>query len=144
MPSTDDILKNLYLNQSLSAYHWNRDKKEKQDYNETNPGYGVEYQDGDMRYMIGQYLNSLRKNSNYGLAGYMPLRMDTGIGRFRAGVVGGGITGYPTGVVTPAAGLAGAYENGNFGLNVMAVPNAKIGNTNVDGFMGIQAKYKMK
>jgi len=134
----------LYLDQSLSAYHWNRDKKNQMDYNETNPGFGLEYQDGDMRYMLGQYLNSLRNNSNYALAGYMPVHADTGIGRFSAGVVGGGITGYPVADVVPAAGLMGSYEKGPFGVNLMAVPNAKIGSTDIDGFLGLQAKYNLK
>jgi hypothetical protein len=142
--STDDILKNLSLTRNIAAYHWNRDKQKQMDYNENNPGFGLEYQDGDRRYMIGQYLNSLRKNSNYALMGYTPLHADIGIGRFSAGVVGGGITGYPTGVVTPAAGLLGSYDNGNFGVNLMAVPNAKIGSTDVDGFLGLQAKYNLK
>jgi hypothetical protein len=61
MGRLSDLLDNLYLNQNISAYHWNRDKKEKMDYNEVNPGIGLELQDGDMRYMVGNYLNSLRK-----------------------------------------------------------------------------------
>lgn len=142
MPSYDDIIKNLYLNRSLTAYHWDRDKKNRLDYNETNPGVGLEYKDGDKRYMIGQYLNSLRKNSNYALMGYTPFHANTGIGRFSAGIVGGGITGYPLADVVPAAGLLGTYENGDFGVNAMAVPTVKVGKDTVDGFLGIQSKYK--
>lgn len=144
MGKLSDLLDDLYLNQNISAYHWNRDKKEKENYNEVNPGIGLELKDGDMRYMIGNYLNSLRNNSNYGLVGYTPFNADTSIGKFSAGIVGGGITGYPTGDITPAAGLLGSYEKGRFGINLLAVPNAKVGGKDVDGFLGIQGKYKLK
>lgn len=142
MPSLADLLKDVSLDQSISAYHWNRDKKEKMNYNEVNPGIGLTLQDGDMRYMIGNYLNSLRNNSNYGLVGYTPFNKITDLGKFSAGIVGGGITGYPTGDITPAAGLLGSYENGKFGLNLLAVPNAKVSGKDVDGFLGIQSRYK--
>jgi hypothetical protein len=142
MEPLDDLLKKVSIDQNISSYHWNRDNKEKNNYNEINPGIGLEYKDGDMRYMIGNYLNSLNQNSNYLLAGYTPVNKLSDLGRFSAGVVGGGITGYPTGVVTPAAGLLGSYENGKFGLNLLAVPNVKISGKDVDGFLGIQSRYK--
>lgn len=142
MPVIDDILKNLTIDESISAYHWNRDKKEKMDYNESNPGIGLEYQDGNTRFMIGNYLNSLRKNSNYGLVGYTPFNAKTDVGNFSGGIVGGGITGYPMADVMPAAGLLGSYENGKFGINLLAVPNVKMGDKDIDGFLGLQTKYK--
>jgi hypothetical protein len=38
----------------------------------------------------------------------------------------------------------GSYEKGRFGLNLLAVPNVKIGGKDVDGFLGLQGKYKFK
>jgi hypothetical protein len=142
MESLDDLLKKVSIDQNISSYHWNRDNQKKNNYNEINPGIGLEYKDDDMRYMIGNYLNSLNKNSNYMLAGYTPINKLSDLGKFSAGVVGGGITGYPTGDITPAAGLLGSYENGKFGLNLLAVPNVKITGKDVDGFLGLQSRYK--
>jgi len=133
-----------FIDTSISAYHWNRDKKEKMNYNETNTGFGIEHEDGDYRIMLGQYLNSLRKNSNYALMGYSPFHVNTDYGKFSAGIVGGGITGYPAGDITPALGLLGSYENQDFGINLIATPNAKIGDKDVDGFLGLQGRYKIK
>lgn len=142
MSAIDDILNNLYINRNIAAYHLDRGKKEANDYNETNPGLGLEYKDGDKRYMIGQYLNSLRKNSNYALMGYTPFNADTSIGKFGAGIVGGAVTGYPFMDITPAAGLLGTYENGKFGANLIATPTVTIDGKTNDGFIGLQGKYK--
>lgn len=142
MPSYNDFSNNIYLNKNLLSYHWNREKKEKRDFNEINPGYGIEYQDGDIHYMIGQYLNSLNNNSNYALTGYTPFKYNTGYGMLSGGIIGGGVTGYPMADVVPSAGLLGNYQNDNFGINVIAVPTVQVGKDTVDGFLGIQGRYK--
>lgn len=144
MPSLADLLDNAYISNSVASYHLDRDKKEKKDYNEANHGLGIEIKDGDLTYMLGQYKNSFRKNSNYGLIGYQPLKAETRLGKLALGLLGGGITGYPIGDVVPAAGLMGSYENGRFGLNLIATPGVKIGDTEIDGFLGLQGKYKLK
>jgi len=142
MSAIDDIIKNLYLTRNIAAYHLDREKTKEKDYNESNPGWGLEYQDGDKRYMIGQYLNSLRNNSNYALMGYTPYHYDTGMGMLSGGVVGGAVTGYPYMPVTPAAGLLGTYENGKFGANLMLTPTVTVDGKSNDGFLGLQGKYK--
>lgn len=144
MPSLSDFLDNLYLDANLTAYHWNRDKTKKYDYNEVNPGLGIEHDSGDWRQMIGRYKNSLNGKSNYGLVGYTPLQYDTPIGNLKLGGVAGGVTGYPMASIAPAAGLLATLQRGNLGLNLMAVPTVKFGDTTADGFAGLQARYKIK
>jgi len=144
MPTLADIIRNSSIDMNLSAYHWNRDKKAVKDYNEVNTGVGITYAKGDTRYMLGQYLNSLRHNSNYALVGKTLLDTDTLIGKFGLGVVGGGITGYPLADVVPALGLLGTYDTKNFGVNLIATPNVKVGDKDVDGFLGLQGRYKFK
>lgn len=93
--------------------------------------------------MIGQYLNSLKKNSNYVLVGYTPLQADIADGKVSAGIIGGALTGYGK-PVTTAVGLLGTYENKDFGINLIAAPNAKVDGKEIDGFLGLQTKYKIK
>lgn len=143
-PILDDIIRNSSVDVNLAAYHWNRDKQKILDYNEVNPGIGITYTDGDTHYMAGQYLNSLRHNSNYALVGKTLLDTNTAIGKFGLGVVGGAITGYPLADVIPAAGILGTWDSKDFGLNLIATPNVKVGNKDVDGFLGLQGRYKFK
>lgn len=141
MTDIDDIFKNLYLDRNLASYHWDREETKKRDFNEVNPGLGIEYDNGEWRGMLGQYLNSHRKNSNYALAGYTPYIKNTDYGTFKAGLIGGAVTGYNESAV-PMAGLLGSYQNGKFGLNLMAVPDAFLGDKKVFGFAGLQGRYK--
>lgn len=134
----------LSLNANVAAYHWDRDKTKKENYNEVNPGIGITAKDGDLRYMVGQYKNSLRGNSNYGLMGYTPLNKETSAGKFSGGVVGGAVTGYPNMPVAPVLGLMGAYEVDGVGVTLIAVPTAEIKGKTADGFLGLQMNYKIK
>lgn len=135
---------NWYLDANLSAYHLDRDRKNQMNYNESNPGFGIEHDDGDWRQMFGQYKNSLRGNSNYALLGYTPIHYDTPYGNFKLGGVVGGITGYPYLPLTPAAGLLGTYDYGNFGANLIVTPTVRSGDKQFDGFIGLQGRYKFK
>ena len=137
----NNFLNNLYLDQNLAAYHWDRNAVKEKNFNEVNPGLGIEYDNGKWRGMLGNYLNSMRGNSNYGLLGYTPIIKNTDYGTFKAGMIGGGVTGYDL-PIAPVAGLLGSYQNGKFGLNLMAVPDAEIGGKKAYGFAGLQARYK--
>lgn len=133
---------NWYLDRNIRAYHLDRAKKDLMDYNEVNPGLGIEHDSGDWRQMFGQYKNSLRGNSNYALLGYTPLHYDTPYGNFKFGGVVGGVTGYPLMPVVPAAGLLGTYDYGKFGANLIATPTVTVNGNQVDGFLGLQGRYK--
>lgn len=142
MPTLEQ-LQNLYLNQNLSAYHFDRQATKDKNLNETNPGIGIEHQNGDFRQMLGQYLNSKGRKSNYALVGYTPFNMQGSFGKLSAGIVGGGITGY-TVPITPAVGLLGSYQNGRMGVNITAVPDATVNGQKAHGFLGAQLRYKLK
>ena len=126
-----------YINQNLAAYHWERDAVKKYNLNENNPGIGFERDYGLSRLMVGGYKNSDRKNSLYALLGYTPVE----INNLKAGVFGGGVTGYDRPVI-PAAGLLFSYQGKDLGANVMLTPN--VPRQNIHGFAGLQLRYPIK
>jgi hypothetical protein len=126
-----------FLDQNQAAYHFDRKAVAEKNLNESNPGIGLEREDGDWRQMVGVYKNSDRKNSVYGLVGYTPVHA----GGFSAGVFGGGVTGYET-PVQPAGGLLMTYQGKNMGVNLTAIPN--VPSKNVYGFIGLQLRYAME
>lgn len=138
-----NFLDNTYLDANLGSYHWNRDAVKDMNFRETNPGLGLEHDSGKWRQMIGEYLNSNKKHSNYALLGYTPFQTQTPLGLLKAGIVGGGITGYDV-PVAPALGLLATLQNGKYGLNFTAVPDASMNGHKAYGFAGLQARYKLK
>lgn len=126
-----------YFNQNLAAYHWDRDAVHARGFSENNPGLGYERGVGSLKYMAGGYENSMRKHSLYALLGYQPIQ----IGNFKAGVVGGGVTGYQHGV-DPVGGALLSYDGKDYGANLVLTPN--IPNQHVYGFAGLQLKYPFK
>lgn len=120
IPSDGDLL--LEIN-GLSK-HFNTDEK----FNENNKGLGLQYQwtDEDLIKMIklGQYLNSLGRNSNYAALGAKKRLYNGDNWHIDAGGLFGGITGYGNGI-TPAALPLLSIGNGAFGVNIMASPAIK-------------------
>lgn len=126
-----------YINQNLTAYHYDRDAVREKNFNENNPGIGYESDDGIHRVMLGGYKNSERRNSLYALAGYTPFRL----GDLQAGIVGGGVTGYRRDI-TPVLGLLMSKKLGDLGVNLVLSPN--VPKQNVYGFAGLQLRYPLK
>lgn len=129
----------IYIDYSVASYHHNREAVKSRNLNEINNGLGLELDNGSLRKMVGFYKNSRHKTSIYGLVGYTPFKFDN----FKFGVIGGGLTGYSKYVV-PAGGLLGTYQFNDFGLNVTVVPSAKILNHKIQGFTGLQIRYRLK
>ena len=133
----------LYLNQNVAAYHLDRQATREKNFNESNFGLGLERNDGNSLQMIGSYKNSMNKISYYALVGYTPLVVDSKYGSFKAGVIGGLVTGYDIPVV-PALGALMSYQYKDIGVNLTVTPNATIKDTKAYGFLGLQMKYKIK
>lgn len=127
---------NIYLNINLSAHHWSRADAIKYDFNEINPGLGIEYEKDNRRLMLGTYKNSIRRDSNYILIGYMPMHLEN----LSMGIAGGAVTGYFQSVM-PVGGLLATYQHNRIGVNVLMVPNVL--SIEVYGFAGIQLRYRI-
>ncbi len=127
-----------YFDANLASYHWGREDVAQNNLNETNPGIGIERDTGEWRQMAGVYQNSIRRTSSYALLGYMPFRVDN----LSLGGVGGVVTGYFVEVV-PAVGLIATLQFNDIGVNIIAVPNAHVMHKDVNGFVGLQLRYKL-
>jgi hypothetical protein len=135
---TDSNASDMYLNVTTVSRHHNRDAVRDYDLNEVNPGVGIEYQDDRLRIALGQYRNSVRKNSTYALAGYSLLAGD----RASIGIIGGLVTGYDN-FVRPAAGMIATYQIGSVGANLLYVPNAYELHPGAHGFTALQLRFRL-
>jgi hypothetical protein len=98
------------------AYHFEKGH----DYNWLTAGVGFEKTVREkIRVAGGFYLNSNRAWSTYVAAVWLPLEY----GNFKAGLLGAAVTGYKA-TVTPAPAMVLAYEQRNYGFNVVGVPDA--------------------
>lgn len=100
-------------------------------YCEFNPGLGIEHE----HLVYGGYRNSLCRASFYLGARWQPFRYES----WRFGFLGMGVTGYED-PVTLGAGMAFSYEPGEWGANIVWVPNKK-GQFN-NGVIALQAKRR--
>lgn len=101
-------------------------------FNQVNPGLGLEYDVGNWGVALGDYKNSYSKQTVYLVASYTPIHM----GDFAFGAFGGPATGYNVPVV---GGLLVAYRHANYGFNLMVIPPAaKDGST----VLGLQLVFK--
>ncbi|GEM_PF-1853989 len=82
----------LFLQFNVASYHPNEDKDE--DYNEFNPGVGLEYHMDDYYFAGGFFENSIDKFSTYWGVGH---ERTIGADWFGLGVLGGVVTGYDGG-----------------------------------------------
>lgn len=86
-------------------------------FNQSNPGVGIEYDTGNWGFAVGSYKNSYYRNTTYAVAGYFPFQA----GNFRFGAFAGPATGYNVPVV--GGGLI-EYRDGLKGFNIMIMPPA--------------------
>ncbi len=133
---TSPALADSYLTVNVASLHYARSTVREYNLNEVNPGLGLEYSQNNCKLAAGQYLNSVRHNSNYIYAGYLPYEYK-GI---KAGIVLGSVTGYAY-KVTPVIGLTATYNLGILGVTVIATPS--VSKINALGFLGFQVKYSI-
>lgn len=131
-----------WLVATLASKHVNvNDALVEEEFNERNPGIGVEYHHSrDVILMAGEYKNSVSRTSWYAVAGYTPIH----IGFVSIGAAGGLISGYPAyndGNPAPAAvGLVRA-EGERIGANLILIPPIKA-KFYTPLTIGLQAKYR--
>jgi hypothetical protein len=91
---SDSILESgrLYLQVNVASYHPNEDDDE--NYNEFNPGVGLEYHFDDFYLAGGFFENSIDKTSTYWGVGH---ERTIGTNWFGLGLLGGIVTGYDSG-----------------------------------------------
>lgn len=114
--ATSFAFADTWISATTVSYHLDRNRN----FNEVNPGLGVEYGiTENAKAIAGFYKNSIYKESAYAGAAWTPISIAKGL---RIGVVGGIITGYrlsPAPMLIPVAML----EGGRFGINVLFVPH---------------------
>lgn len=112
------------------AYHFEKGK----DYNWATAGVGFEKQLREgVRAVGGFYLNSHREWSTYLGGAWLPIA----VGAWKAGVLGGGATGYGR-PVTPVGGLVLSYELRSYGFNAVFIPPV----ASTGGVLWLQAKTR--
>lgn len=118
----------VWLSASVASFHTDRTKQ----YNETNPGIGLEVTRGNHSAALGTYSNSYYRQSNYLTYSYRPLHMDA--------VSVGGFAGVASGYESPfIGGAVVSYEGRRFGANVLIVP--PVGDRS--GVFGLQLKWRL-
>lgn len=91
-------------------------------YNNDTPGIGALCPvDGDWSLAAGAYFNSVRKQSFYAGAAWQPVRL----GPVKAGLYGGGVTGYRDEVSPFLAFALSAPIGPAFGVHLIAVPEVE-------------------
>lgn len=114
------------------SYHFERDLG----HNEVNYGLGFERDvDQSWSWSAGVYKNSLRRASVYALANYYPWALSES---WRAGVMGGLMTGYHQSPVIPVAAPILEWRGTRWSFQGYVVPTIK---PYVDGAFVIQVKY---
>ncbi|HEY4556172.1 MAG TPA: hypothetical protein VIG68_07040 [Lysobacter sp.] len=97
-----------------------------EDFNEFNPGVGVEVQWQPRHALAGGYFrNSVDRDSLYALYQYTPLQLGR---RVRLGAMVGAVTGYPgynDGGLAPAGGLLAKIEGARVGANLILLPRIR-------------------
>jgi hypothetical protein len=92
-------------------------------HNERNYGIGLRYEKGEYALQVGDYYNSLRKNSFYVGMDWSPIHTNiTGCLNFESGLYAGGATGYSY-KITPIAGVQAAFKCKNVFIRVRAMPD---------------------
>lgn len=113
-----------------------------EDFNEFNPGIGIEVQWRPRHaFAAGYYRNSVDDDSLYALYQYTPLSL----GRFvRVGGMLGVVTGYPgynDGGIAPGGGLVLKAEGQRVGANLVLLPRIP---DSTPWVLGLQLKYRFR
>ena len=113
-----------------------------EDFNEFNPGVGVEVQWRPVHAVsAGYFRNSVDEDSLYLLYHFTPIALGRHV---RVGALGGLVTGYPgyrDGGVAPAGGLVAKLERGRFGANLILLPPLE---DVTPATLGLQLKYRFR
>ncbi len=149
-----------FLDINVGSRHYDRAAVAQRDLSEVNPGIGYENDNivmhpeddptdaGATRFlgMVGIYRNSLKGTSAYALLGREPIE----VGRFKAGIVLGAMTGakiHPNEPsawydLSPAIGAIFSYQFDNIGANLILTPSDEA--IGIYGFAGFQLRYKLQ
>ncbi len=110
-------------------------------FNQQNFGFGVEYQTDPTRYVVlGEYQNSVHKNTRYIGGAWMPLKF----GIVKLGAIGGAADGYPkmrNGGFFPVVLPVVAIETKHVGANFVIMPSVA---DKVSGCIALQLKYRFQ
>jgi len=116
------LLSKLWIDGGLLSYH---PTDHTHQFNDLNYGAGLEFEKSpSLGFAAGEYRNSVRHNSYYGMVEYKPLHL----GPVRAGIAGGTINGYPAmfnGKFFPAAMPLVSIEEKHAGVNFVYIPSVK-------------------
>ncbi len=118
----------VWLSASVASYHTDRSK----DYNESNPGIGLEVSKGNHAAGLGTYENSYYQQTVYLTYSYRPMHLGK--------VSVGGFVGLATGYESPfIGGAVVSYEGKRFGGNLLIVPPVE----DRSGVIGLQLKWRL-
>lgn len=131
----------LWISPGMVSFHFERNMG----FNESNPGFGLEYSiNKDWSVAGGRFKNSEYNQSNYLTVAYQPLDFFG----FKLGLAGGVMDGYsgpnnkynkkPFPVLLPVM----SYEHKNFGVNILWVPQVKTDAATIYSAIGVQFKIK--
>lgn len=123
---------------NVASHHFNAGE----DFNEFNPGVGIEVQ-WQPRHGVaaGYFRNSVDHDSFYALYQYTPLALGRHV---RVGAMIGAVTGYPgynDGGIAPGGGLVLKAEIERFGANLVYLPKLSGVTPNT---LGLQVKYRFR
>ena len=111
----------VWVSGMATSYHADRSAN----YNESNPGVGLEIdpEDSSLKYVLNVYKNSFGNVSVLVAAAWTPVKL----GAFKAGVVGGAVSGYPLyhEKFGPVAALLVTYEGEKYGVNLITIPQLR-------------------
>ena len=121
-PNSQHDPSKLWINAGFLTYHPTDHSGQ---FNDLNYGLGLEYEKSkSFSFAAGEYRNSVRHNSYYGMVEYQPLHL----GVVKAGVAAGAISGYPEmnhGKPFPAALPVVSIEERHAGVNFIYIPQVK-------------------
>ncbi|HEY9681407.1 MAG TPA: hypothetical protein V6C86_07495 [Oculatellaceae cyanobacterium] len=134
--SKPPLLHDLWFNAGLLSYH---PTDRNHQFNDFNYGAGVEFEKSKTwAIAAGEYKNSVRHNSYYGMVEFKPLH----VGPFSGGIAGGTLNGYPDmnkGNFFPAAMPIASIEEKHVGANFIYIPNVVKG---VVPALSMQLKFR--
>lgn len=112
------------------------------DYNEFNPGLGIEYRfpETDWAAVTGFFHNSNKNIAVYAGGAYSPLKLNLEVAQASLGVMGAMFWGYGNTPI-PALALVGSLERNGYGLNLLWFPPKDRDKGN--GLLALQLKVRL-
>ena len=135
-PTKPALIHDFWINAGLLSFH---PTDHNHQFNDFNYGAGIEFDKSKTwAFAAGEYRNSVRHNSYYGMVEFKPLH----VGPLAAGIAGGTINGYPDmnkGKFFPAAMPIASVEEKHVGANFIYIPNVVKG---VVPALSMQLKFR--